>query len=69
MKMPPQCVFCKHLIDSEQCQAFPFGIPREIYPLGKFDHTKPYPSDNGIRFEAKNDAPKWVLEAWGNRTM
>jgi len=32
------------------CKAFPDGIPEDIW-LGKVDHKKPYPRDNGIRFE------------------
>lgn len=32
------------------CEAFLKGIPEEIL-TGEFDHTEPYPNDNGIRFE------------------
>lgn len=48
------CNFCRHLNMSEfikhTCKAFPDGIPPDIW-LGKNNHTKPYPGDNGVRFE------------------
>ena len=49
----PNCNKCKHLIpESARCKAFPHGIPRAIL-ANRADHTKPYPGDNGIRFEKK----------------
>ena len=53
---------CKHFIgviqpdgtemtETNSCAAFPKGIPQQI-AYGKNDHTKPYPGDNGIQFEA-----------------
>lgn len=33
------------------CDAFPTGIP-EVILTGEFQHTKPFPGDGGIQFEA-----------------
>ena len=46
------CGYCKHQHDRpwKTCDAFPDKIPDQIW-LGENDHTKPYPGDNGIRFE------------------
>ncbi|MDQ1255089.1 MAG: hypothetical protein QG646_4368, partial [Euryarchaeota archaeon] len=35
------------------CNAFPGGIPDEIWRGGN-DHTKPCPGDHGIKFEKVN---------------
>ncbi len=45
------CDLCKHIHrDNVTCDAFPDGIPMIILSNQKA-HTKPYPNDNGIRFE------------------
>ena len=48
------CSLCKHLIsiDKATCQAFPGGIPDEIFLYGN-EHTAPFPGDHGIQFEEK----------------
>jgi hypothetical protein len=51
----PQCFDCRHLYPGERgkpmrCKAFPERIPSQI-GLNEHDHHKPYPGDNGIRFE------------------
>lgn len=33
-----------------KCKAYPDGIPVDII-TGKHDHTKPFPGDNGVRYE------------------
>lgn len=62
MIMLNQCGSCKHFHgldypdengrfpDKVTCDAFPNGIPQEIYS-DKIKHTKPYPGDNGIQYE------------------
>ena len=54
----PQCIYCAHLpIDAEPpycCKAFPKGIPDAILE-NEHSHRKPYPGDNGIRFEEPPD--------------
>jgi hypothetical protein len=50
----PQCLQCKYFHDEDTehstCDAFPQGIPEDIL-LSKFDHSKPFPGDNGIQFQ------------------
>lgn len=47
-----QCRMCRHIysVMARTCSAFPQGIPDDIW-LNRFDHTKTYPGDHGIRFE------------------
>ena len=54
-----RCMRCKHYIIPTKdyipkCKAFPKRIPKEIFSE-EFDHTKPYPGDNGIQFEPSAD--------------
>lgn len=44
-----QCLWCKHYIRGRKCKAFDW-IPDEIISEDH-DHRKPFPGDNGIRFE------------------
>lgn len=46
----PQCTKCSQFNLNHTCEAFPCGIPDEIF-LGAFDHRMPYPGDNGIRLQ------------------
>jgi hypothetical protein len=48
--MSTQCGTCKHITEALKCEAFPNGIPKAILE-GEFDHTQPYPGDNGILYE------------------
>jgi hypothetical protein len=52
----PMCVDCTRfwdLIEKPKCEAFPDGIPDEIWEDG-FDHRKPYPNDGNIFFQPIN---------------
>ena len=45
-----QCFHCAHLLGNKKCAAFDDEIPMEIR-TNEHDHRKPFPGDNGIRFE------------------
>ena len=54
-----KCLKCSNYDLSEgmatgKCKAFPEGIPMQIFE-NIFDHTNPYPGDNGIRFTPISD--------------
>ena len=40
MLIPLQCFNCRYYRMRKECEAFPKGIPDEIY-TGWFDHAKP----------------------------
>jgi len=46
-----RCLCCRHFTGNGRCEAYPYGIPREIL-TGDHDHTKPYPGDGGITWES-----------------
>jgi len=53
----PLCLNCIHFHDRDadrypSCDAFPQGIPERIF-YEAFNHRRPYPGDQGIRFERK----------------
>ena len=59
-----QCAYCVHCFPRDEkrgmaCAAFPDGMPMEI-PFGIHDHRDPYPGDNGIRFQVRED----VRDLW-----
>lgn len=62
--MLPCCAFCQRLRLSATgawcCPAFPREIPSPLLD-GEADHRRPYPGDQGIRFEPDWGAPDPVL--------
>lgn len=58
LSFSPNCSYCKHLRrdGSYSCLAFPSGIPPAIWNNDK-NHNLPYPGDNGVVFEALQEAP------------
>lgn len=44
-----QCNECANYMGDAKCRAFPTRIPDKILS-GDFDHRRPYPGDNGVRF-------------------
>jgi hypothetical protein len=61
-----QCLNCRHfkgrmaLQEKHRCDAFLDGIPNDIIE-GEFDHRRPYPGDNGIRFAWKSKKERvWI---------
>ena len=50
----PKCHTCLHWKGDLTCAAFQDEIPMEIL-TGEADHTKPYPGDSGLIYEASAD--------------
>lgn len=49
-----QCVTCKFYRGLTECDAFPEGIPQDIFS-GEKDHTEPIEGDNGIQWQPLNE--------------
>ena len=66
----PQCEFCKRwrddLIGTGTCEAFPGGIPFEVYS-GQVSHRKAVDGDHGVRFEITDDPAKIAAYIVGTR--
>jgi hypothetical protein len=62
----PLCQVCLHFHgkkpDSVTCDAFPEGIPQQVYQ-GAHDHRKPYPGDGGKTFAPKDIKTETVAES------
>ena len=57
LNINPQCMDCTRLKRSPapwHCTAFEKGIPSQIYG-NSHDHNEPFPGDNGILFDPKED--------------
>lgn len=64
-----KCVHYRGIASGEEevgekpiCNAFPDGIPAQI-AYGANAHKKPYPGDNGIRYEKANKPKKRIKTA------
>lgn len=56
MHSRPMCIYCKHRHDlTVKCDAYPDGIPKEIFFTSEVDHRESYEGDNGIQFEPAED--------------
>ena len=53
MPQSDQCILCAHYQMGGTCDAFPDGIPGEIFD-GRVDHAQPYAGDHGIQFKPLN---------------
>jgi hypothetical protein len=49
-------------VDGPTCEAFPRGIPDEVYE-NRLDHRRPIDGDHGVRFAARDGAtfPEYAL--------
>jgi hypothetical protein len=50
--------------DEVKCEAFPDGIPDEIF-FGENLHKEPYPGDKGLMFEEEDETKREVAGAEG----
>ena len=55
MTTSTQCLECRHYKGLCVCEAYPEGIPQEIFD-GRVDHTERYPGDMGFAWEPRDNA-------------
>jgi len=55
MPTSTQCLECRHYTGLSTCEAYPEGIPQEIF-TGIVDHTERYPGDMGFMWEPSENA-------------
>lgn len=62
----PICDSCRRVdldrkepMQAPPCEAFPDGIPDEIYFEG-FDHRQPFEGDRGLRYELEPGEEQWL---------
>jgi len=48
-QVPPMCTVCDRQLQGFNCEAFPDGIPDDIFEA-KTDHRSPVPGDRGLQF-------------------
>jgi hypothetical protein len=61
---PTMCLACARYREEGKCDAFPDGIPVDIFNFGG-DHRQPVVGDNGLQFQLKDDpASREVFDTW-----
>jgi hypothetical protein len=53
-RFPTMCLACERYRKANTCDAFPDGIPTEIFNFGG-DHRQPAAGDRGLQFKLRDD--------------
>jgi len=64
LRMSSQCVTCDHWTSGLSCEAFPDGIPEQIWKAGR-DHSRPFPGDGGLMY-ADIGQEEVIEGGWGS---